>query len=99
MSYPKFAVGEIVLLRSRWYPECNGEYTVLEVRQGYAPHPISYQPFYCIHYRLDDGPGNHTWHESALRKHPGRDDAFRRFMDKVLRKPAELARSGLHSSS
>ena len=57
MSSPKFAAGEILLLRSQWYPECNGKYTVLEVNRGYGYLAVTYALIYCTHYKLDDGPG------------------------------------------
>jgi len=90
LSNPKFAVGEIILLRSQQYPECNGKYTVLEVRLGGDNHAITHLPFYGPHYKLDDDPNpdDHTWLESALRKLPDSDDdAFWRFMAKVIPLP------------
>lgn len=75
---PKFEVGEVVLLRSRNYPELHGESVVREVyEEGTLVEPESDCEFKykCVQtsYRLDisvvhKGALTSVWGESALRK-------------------------------
>lgn len=60
---PKFAVGEEVLLRSKDFPECNGEYTITELK----PHSLDgYIYKLDVHHHVE-GKSDY-WCESALRK-------------------------------
>jgi hypothetical protein len=34
MVQPKFSVGEVVILNSESHPHCNGEYTVISLKEG-----------------------------------------------------------------
>lgn len=65
---PKFAVGEVVILQSVNFPECNGEYTVVSLRVGKWPSegesPYSY--LLDIDHNVE-GWGDH-WREDSLRK-------------------------------
>ncbi len=81
----KFSVGETIRLESYDYPQCNGHYLVLEVRDGEGFDHVGNEWIDTIHYKLDDGPGDHYWAECALRKlddDPG--DEFAAFMDKAF---------------
>lgn len=60
---PKYAVNEVVLLRSQMFPECDGEYTVLGVHDSKE---------YGFGYQLDikhEAEGySDLWGEPSLRK-------------------------------
>lgn len=60
---PKFEVGEVVLLRSEDFPECNGECTVLGM---YHRDPVGYC-YYLDFVHHVDGFAD-AWKESSLRK-------------------------------
>ena len=66
-----FSVGEVVILQSKNFPECNGDATVLErVKNGElnAHGQTNFSGDYA--YRLDviASNGNPWWFQSALRK-------------------------------
>ena len=59
----KFTTGEEIILQSKDFPDCNGEYTVVEV----AEHPI-HGPVYKLDIDHKVDGYNDFWKESALRK-------------------------------
>jgi len=75
MGYPKFAVGEDIILISREYPQYNGHEAVVSSRlsdggrHGYSIEPV-----------VETRPG--VWCESALRKRPS-DFTFIELMDNL----------------
>lgn len=71
MIYPKFAVGEVVILCSKYQPECNGEYTIQRVVHGDRPNIVTNETETGYHYQLEGlvgSEGNVLWLESSLRK-------------------------------
>ena len=60
---PKFEVGEVVLLQSKDFPECNGECTVLDI----ADHVV-HGAVYKLNINHNVEGWMDYWKESALRK-------------------------------
>ncbi|MCY1440237.1 hypothetical protein D9M71_565020 [compost metagenome] len=80
MSRPLFEVGEVVLLRSQYLPECNGEATVLSVLRGREVNASGDFIREAFVYRLTIQNPNpkRGWAESALRKkHQPGEQSFR----------------------
>lgn len=60
---PKFAVDEVIILQSKDFPDCNGEYMVLDI----GDHPL-HGPIYKLDIDHKVDGYNDYWKESALRK-------------------------------
>jgi hypothetical protein len=60
---PKFSVGEVIILKSKDFPECNGEYTVIEIKE----HSLVGWIYKLDVYHHVEGKSD-FWCESALRK-------------------------------
>ena len=90
---PLFSVGEVVILQSVNWPECNGDATVMEhVANGdlSAYGKINRSGYYA--YRLDviASNGNPWWRQSALRKkHQPGEQSFTELMQ-TLKSPVSV---------
>ena len=85
-----FKVGEEVILESKSLPECNGEYTVLEVfPKGHVLKEAEGTVYYCpdIGYAIGALPPAKffdAWDQSSLRKkHPPSEESFSEMMGKL----------------
>lgn len=76
---PKFEVGEVVVLQSKHRPECNGEFSVIEVHsEAEGAFPFEGASYHVSeghygYFLTDDalsscGEGKAFWAECALRK-------------------------------
>jgi hypothetical protein len=90
---PSFSVGEVVILQSKNFPECNGDATVLEY---VPPGELSASGELNTHgvdgYRLDviASNGNLWWSPSALRKkHQPGEQSFTQLMQ-TLKSPVSV---------
>ena len=100
MTQPKFAIGEEVILVSKTYPQCNGEYTVEDI-QKIPPHDFfvckwagvlfeSTKESYIYKleghiYYLEEGIEGYAVRESSLRKkHKPADDEFQEWFKSVV---------------
>ena len=93
MTNPLFSVGEVVILQSVSWPECNGDATVLEhVPSGKMSSSGKLNTHGVDGYRLDviASNGNPWWNQSALRKkHQPGEQSFTELMQ-TLKSPVSV---------
>jgi len=88
MSYPKFAVGEDVLIVSVRHPEINGSQATIGSRKYYATYissdgtDLGSSYGYVVIPDPTNNPKGSIWHESSLRKRPS-DFTFNELMDSL----------------
>lgn len=83
MAYPKFEIGEVVVLQSQQFPQFNGDKTVFKIVKGRTPHKCRLvEGALVTYFNEDDGYGylfeepipapddgvEMSFHERALRK-------------------------------
>ena len=93
MNYPKFAVGETVLLYSADYPDLQGVEAIITAREYWdigrnAVTGVLAGKGYRYWLDFSENPHNYPWNESSLRKRPS-DMSFDQLM-KSLKNPVNV---------
>lgn len=90
MNYqPLFKINEEVILQSNSFPECNGEYVILEIRKGNDNYAISKDGIVDVGtpwgYVLNiEHPIAGCWSEISLRKkHKPSEDSYESMINKL----------------
>ena len=93
MNYPKFAIGEEVLVYSVNFPDLQGIEAIITAREywEYAEDSVTgelYGEGYSYWLDFSESPNNYPWDESSLRKRPS-DMSFDQLMES-LKTPVDV---------